>query len=112
MVKEWRDASEYLLGDFYPLTPYSLEDTVWMAWQCDCPERGEGMVQAFRRGNSADESMNARLRGLEPDALYALTDLDTKTITEMTGKELSDQGISILLHEKPKAAVLVYRKKP
>ncbi len=112
MVKEWRTASDYLLGDFYPLTPYSLEDTVWMAWQFDCPERGEGMVQAFRRSNSTDESICVKLHGMEAGALYNLTNLDAVSMTEMTGKELIGQGISIVLHDKPGSAVLIYRKKP
>ena len=56
MVGQWRRVCDYLLGDYYPLTSYSLENTVWMAWQFDRPERGEGMVQVFRRGESPYES--------------------------------------------------------
>ncbi|HQE83239.1 MAG TPA: alpha-galactosidase [Candidatus Hydrogenedentes bacterium] len=112
MVKEWRSVSDYLLGDFYPLTPYSLEDTVWMAWQFDCPERGEGMVQVFRRANSTDESIRVKLHGVEASALYTLTNLDTASMTDTTGTELIGQGVSIVLHDKPGSAVLIYRKKP
>ncbi len=111
MIKEWRSVSDYLLGDFYPMMPYSLEDTVWMAWQFDCPERGEGMVQAFRRASSTDESIRVKLHGVEAGALYTLTELDDTSVTEMTGRELIDQGISIVLRDKPGAAVLIYRKK-
>lgn len=111
MVNEWRSVSEYLLGDFYPLMPYTLEDTVWMAWQFDCPERGEGMVQAFRRAASPDESLRVKLHGLEPETRYVVTDLDTATATGMTGNELLEQGLTIVLREKPGAAVLLYHKK-
>ena len=52
-------------GDFWPLTPYSLENNVWMAWQFDRPEAGEGVVQAFRRAENGDESATFRLRGLD-----------------------------------------------
>ncbi len=112
MAGEWRSASDYLLGDFYPLTPYCLEDAVWMVWQFDRPERGEGMVQAFRRAGCADESFQARLQGLEPAAMYTLTNLDAADSTERTGKELLEQGISIVLRDKPGSAVFIYRKKP
>jgi len=44
MIAEFRQVEPYLLGDFYPLTVYSLENTIWMAWQFDRPEIGEGMV--------------------------------------------------------------------
>lgn len=111
MVREWRSVSAYLLGDFYPLTPYSLEDTVWLAWQFDCPERGEGVVQAFRRGNSAEESLRVTLHGVEADTFYTLTNLDTADVTEITGRELLEQGVELVLPDKPKSAVLVYRKK-
>ena len=67
----------YIFGDYYPLTPYSLDTKVWAGWQFDRPDLGEGMVQMFRRQDSADESKHVKLRGLEPDAVYTLTNLDT-----------------------------------
>jgi len=30
MIAEFRRVEPYLLGDYYPLTSYSLENTVWM----------------------------------------------------------------------------------
>jgi alpha-galactosidase len=117
MVKEWRSACDYFLGDYYPLTPYSLEDTVWMAWQFDCPERGGplgragGMVQAFRRAQSPYESMRAKLHGLDPDAVYTLTNLDVDGVTEAPGRELLEQGILIIMKDKPASTVITYRKK-
>ena len=48
-----------IFGDYYPLTPYSLDNTAWIAWQFDCPEKGEGLVQAFRRGARAFTSRSA-----------------------------------------------------
>lgn len=48
LTERWRDLSPYYLGDYYPLTPYSLEPDAWIAWQFDCPEAGKGIVQAFR----------------------------------------------------------------
>jgi alpha-galactosidase len=52
LVEQWRKVAPYYYGDYYPLTPYSLDKTAWIAWQFDCPEQGEGMVQAFRRDGS------------------------------------------------------------
>ena len=53
VMGQWREFAEYYYGDYYPLTSYSLENDVWMAWQFDCPELGEGMVQAFRRATAS-----------------------------------------------------------
>ncbi len=37
------------MGDFYPLTVYSLQNNVWVAWQYNLPDAGEGLIQAFHR---------------------------------------------------------------
>ena len=46
-LNEWRRIKKYFFGDYYPLTPYSLYNDVWIAWQFDRPEEGEGVVQVF-----------------------------------------------------------------
>ncbi|HWE64027.1 MAG TPA: glycoside hydrolase family 36 protein, partial [Chloroflexota bacterium] len=56
MLREWRAFAATLLGDYYPLTPYSIDTNIWMAWQFDRPEAGTGVVQAFRRDTSTDGS--------------------------------------------------------
>ncbi len=112
MIAEFRAVQPYLLGDYYPLTPYSLERVDWIAWQFDAPEQGGGMVQAFRRADCAEETLPLRLRGLEPAAAYQLEDLETGARSRHLGAELMGQGIRIALQEKPAAALLVYRKAP
>jgi alpha-galactosidase len=82
-----------------------------MAWQFDCPETGEGVVQAFRRGKNAEESATFKLHGLELDAVYILTDLDVEGVEELTGRDLLEKGLSVTLKEKPSAAVITYKKK-
>ena len=61
---------ENYYGDFYPLTPYRTENDVWMAWQFDRPESGEGMVQVFRRPQSPVTAMDLKVHGL--DLLHAI----------------------------------------
>lgn len=100
----------YFWGDFYPLTPYSLDDKVWMAWQFNLPEKGTGMIQAFRRAESDDESETYRLHDLDPKATYVLTDLDAPGKTVMTGEELMSRGLTIKAKDKPYAAIITYRK--
>jgi alpha-galactosidase len=67
-LNEWRRIKKYFFGDYYPLTPYSLYNDVRIAWQFDCPEEGEGVVQVFRRAENdeADKVRKVKLRGLEP----------------------------------------------
>jgi alpha-galactosidase len=112
LLGQWRQFAPYYFGDFYPLTPYSLANEAWIAWQFDCPEHGEGMVQAFRRGESIYESIRVKLRGLEADAVYTLTDLDVTGAREIRGSELLEKGLSIAIKGQPGSVVITYRKKP
>jgi alpha-galactosidase len=99
-------------GDYYPLTSWSLAQTEWLGWQFDCPETGEGMVQVFRRQESPYESIRVKLRGLDPLAIYALTNLDVAGATTMKGDELLEKGLAIAITAQPGAVIIHYRKQP
>jgi len=107
---EWKTISEFLLGDFYPLTPYSLDPEAWLAWQFDRPETGEGVVQVFRRGESIHESARLRPRGIARDATYSITDLDQSDTTRVAGHELLDKGLLVTVPQPIAAKILVYRR--
>lgn len=109
-MDEWRQINRFFFGDFYPLTPYSLTGEAWMAWQYNCPKTGEGAVQAFRRSESVYESARFPLRGLNPKAVYMLTDLDTEAAQKLTGEELVKNGLLIRIKDKPGSALVVYRR--
>jgi alpha-galactosidase len=111
LVGEWRQAApSYMMGDYYPLTPWNLDNTQWIAWQFDRPEEGMGIVQAFRRAGSVYESARFPLRGLDPAARYAVTDPDTNSRNILTGRELMEQGLLVILPDHPGAALLFYQK--
>ena len=109
-VAQWRQVVDNYYGDYYPLTTFRAEDDVWMAWQFDRPEVGEGMVQAFRRPKSDVTTMRFRLRGLDPESRYTVTNLDVEGSVRMTGRELLEQGLTITLEDCPMAAIITYRK--
>ena len=88
-------------GDFWPLTPYSLENNVWIAWQFDEPEEGEGVVQAFRRAKSEEATKIFKLVGLDPNARYVVTNLDTEVPTETSGQALMETGLSVEIKDQP-----------
>ena len=97
-------------GDYYPLTPYSQEEDVWMAWQFDRPEHGQGMVQAFRRAESHDSTISFKLRGLDPGARYTFTDMDSKKTQESSGRGLMEKGLPVNISMRPGVATLVYER--
>ncbi|MBM4020172.1 MAG: alpha-galactosidase, partial [Planctomycetes bacterium] len=109
LLDEYLAVRPYLFGDFYPLMPYSLEQDTWIAWQFDVPEKGEGMVQAFRRGRSIYEITRLKLRGLDAAAEYVLTNLDSGESQALAGRELLDKGLAVRITEQPGSAVIVYK---
>jgi alpha-galactosidase len=110
LTEQWRKIAGCYFGDFYPLTEYSVTKGAWMAWQFDVPEKGEGMVQAFRRAESVYEVARFKLRGLDPDAGYVLTNLDFGESQKLTGRELLDKGLAVPISDQPGAAVIAYAK--
>ncbi len=110
LVAQWRSVAGNYLGDYYPLTPYSLATNVWVAWQFDRPEFGEGVVQAFRRGTGANSTAVLKLCGLDPAASYVLTNLDDGMPQLKTGQSLMDTGLTVQSSSAPWAVVIKYRK--
>jgi alpha-galactosidase len=109
-IAEWRATADLLFGDYWPLTPYSLGDDVWIAWQFDRADLGRGMVQAFRRAGSIYETARMPLRGLDPNARYAVTDVDSGASVEATGHDLMEKGLAVTIPARPGAALVTYRK--
>jgi alpha-galactosidase len=105
---ECRAVAPLMLGDYYPLTPYSLQLESWIAWQFHRDDLGEGVVQAFRRANADDETITVQLRGLEPEAHYDVNNFDGGATTH-TGCELTE-GFKITLKSKPAAALFKLKK--
>jgi len=106
--EECRRVAPLMLGDYYPLTPYSLAPDQWIAWQFYRPELGDGMVQCFRRADAKEETLTVQLHDLEPGARYEVENLDGGTGTR-SGLELME-GFAITLKSTPAAVVLIYGK--
>ncbi len=109
-IDEWRRVSPYLLKDYYPLTPYSLAEDIWMAWQFDSPEDGAGVVQAFCRPKAGADSITVRLRGLVASARYRVEDFDTGEVRTLTGRTLMTTGLRVSIGSQPGAAIVEYRR--
>jgi alpha-galactosidase len=110
LTAEWRRIAPCYYGDYYPLTPYSLANDRWMAWQFDRPDLGQGVVQAFRRGQSVSAVERFKLCGLQADARYSVANVDVVGTTEMTGRQLMEEGLSVQIQERPGSAVIAYKR--
>ncbi len=110
LYNEWLEVGPNYYGDYYPLTPWSVSQDNWIAWQYHRPEEGTGFVQAFRRNESQFFGATFPLRGLDTDAEYDVRNVDAEGTIRMTGKALMEEGVAIELKEKPGAAVVMYTK--
>jgi alpha-galactosidase len=110
LIGAWRELNRCYYGDFYPLTECSRDPRMWIAWQFDLPESGEGAVQAFRRNECSETALRVRLRGLDPRARYRVTDLETGSEQELTGAAMADAGLLVESPQKPGAVTLRYRR--
>jgi len=109
LFAQWRTMSPYYYGDFYPLTPCSRENGCWMAWQFDGPDKGEGMIQTFRRKESMYRGADFRLSGLDSEKRYTITNLCTDQSSVIQGRDLMETGLPVDIATCPGAAVLVYK---
>ena len=82
-----------------------------MAWQFNCPGKGRGAIQAFRRADCPETSRTFKLRGLDAGARYEITDLSDGGSRVLTGSELMNTGLTVQTAQKPPAAfTLIYSK--
>ena len=107
---ECRKVAPLMLGDYYPLTSYSLQLDQWIEWQFDRPERGDGMIQAFRRDKCEESTKTFRLSGLDSAAQYELINFDIEGTTQSSGKALMEKGLTVEIKDKPGAAIITYRR--
>jgi alpha-galactosidase len=108
LIEQWRLIAPSFYGDFYPLTPWTRDDTAWMAWQFDRPEAAQGAVKVFRRHRSFYEAARFKLRALEPGADYTLTELGSGITRKLSGKELMNDGLLVDISDQPGVAVWRY----
>jgi alpha-galactosidase len=107
----WSLIRENQIGDYYPLTPYSLDHTAWIAWQFDRPDLGTGVIQAFRRPDSPFTAATFPLSGIDPEASYLVTNLDEPSAAiTIKGDQLIAPGLAITLSARPSAGIVTYAK--
>jgi alpha-galactosidase len=108
LIAHWRNTNANYYGDYYPLTPYSRADNVWIAWQLHRPEVGAGMVQAFRRADCPAATIRLKLRGLKPDTRYDFKQLDGPNEFSATGADLLSERFSVSTSQSPAAVIYTY----
>lgn len=109
-LEQYLKLRELYYGDYYPLTAYSQAADAWMAYELNRQDLGKGMVVVWRRPKSSNDSMRLKLRGLEEESKYKVTNLDTHETKVYTGKQLVQAGVEVALKTQPGSAWLVYQR--
>jgi len=110
-IAEIRELRPLMLGDFYPLTPITVDPSQWFAYQYNRPDLGTGCALYFRRKQCRTPTICAGLRAIDPEALYAVSTsdtFDTPPSREMTGAELA--SLAVFAELAPAAVLLRYER--
>jgi alpha-galactosidase len=106
----WREVAHCFYGDYFPLTPYSRNDGEWIGWQFNLEEAGEGLVQMFMRPGSVAAAASFRLENLEENAMYVIKDYNTGISSNITGKELTREGLAMTMGKSPDSGLYYYKR--
>lgn len=108
-AEEYLKVRKYFDGDIYHLTEPSRDLTVWSAVQWDRPENNDGMVQVFKHKHSPYQTANFRLRGVNDNGTYLISDIDGGEF-EISGKELLENGFTVTVEEQQAAKIYIYKQ--
>ena len=106
-VTEWKKVAPYLLGEFYPLTPWHKEkdNTDFTAYCYFDPEKEEGVLLAFRQEECRREQLSLSLPFANGGEDYTLIDEDS-------GEKIQTKGSFALRFDRPRTARLLWVSKP
>lgn len=111
VLAEFKRIRHLFYGDFYPLTPYSVANDTWLAYQFHQPKLNQGMILAFRRPHCESHSRTVKLWGLSPHATYEVHFEDTNIKKNLSGKQLSE-GLEMSTEQQPGSLLITYRRAP
>ncbi len=111
-IAEAKRIRKYYFGDYYALVPVTSDPADWCVFQYDLPNKGEGMIMAFRRPESSEASKRCNLQGIDSKANYDVRKsyaYERSPAVQMTGQDLSHLLIEIT--DKPGSVVIEYKKR-
>ena len=98
--------------NFYPLQCGGYDVDKYLAMQYSSFDANEGFAVVYKREMITDNSTVLKLNGLEENVTYVVKDfLSDSVLTEVTGLQLMENGVSVNLPENPDAAVITFAVK-
>jgi alpha-galactosidase len=111
LTDRYLEVRHLLVGAWYPLTPSSIDHSVWLGSQYHRRDLNEGLLLVFRREESPYPNAELRLRGLEPGTEYEVVSDSVGKLGVFTGQELRTKGLLVNLPERRTSDLIVYKPK-
>ena len=108
-IDVFNELKDIFYEDYYPLTGWNVDEDKWIGWQFMSRNAERGFVQMFRREKSEQTEMTVKLRGLNANAMYELTEATGKFTVTCPGADLMRDGYSVRL--EPKTTCIIKIKK-
>lgn len=106
---EFEEVRPYFYEDYYPLSGSDnvdiTADNIWLVYQLHRPSDGTGYIVGFRRAQSPDNTYSVKMKGLNPEKSYRLTNKDTGSVLVKKGSELA-QCLELIL-DQPQSSILM-----
>lgn len=109
-LNEYLRVRPFLSEDIYPLTEPNIHDDNWSAVQYHRPEKGDGIIQVFRRDNSPYVDSIFHLHGIDPEKTYTFSDADNALSTDIPGKDLIENGFFVRVAKTHTSKIFFYRE--
>jgi len=111
-VVQAKRCRKYFFGDYYPLTNQQRDPAGWTAYHLFLPKEQEGMLVALRRAKSAVTAMRFDLLTIDPARRWAFEDYDSGRTWVVSGKDIRENGLEVVIPKRRDSRLLFYRPAP
>ncbi len=105
LMEEWEVINDYYYADYYELLSGGTQNNEFRAWEYFDEDKNEGFIQVFRSARTKEDTAILKLKGLDPNHTYVLTDFNKTNSITAKGSELM-AGYTVTLAEARSAATI------
>ena len=104
---EFEQIRDYFYADYYQLFEWESKADRWNGWEFYDPATASGYASMFCHEATSNLTETVKLKGLDPEKTYRITDFDGLIDVTATGAQLMEQGITVTVPEQPYAVVML-----
>ena len=104
---EFEQIRDYFYADYYQLFEWESKADRWNGWEFYDPATASGCASVFCHEATSNLTETVKLKGLDPEKTYRITDFDGLIDVTATGAQLMEAGITVTVPEKPYAVVML-----